>query len=72
MTPQADIERVLVRQDMPPEEIHAILATAEPEVVRRYLELHRERLEEGLADRIRELDAVQAQLLADRLSDRDA
>ena len=57
-------ERVLARQDMPPNEISAILATDEPEMVRRYLELHRERLEERLADRLREVDAIQAQLLA--------
>ena len=57
-------ERVLACQGMPPDEISAILATDEPEIVRRYLELHRERLDERLADRLRELDAVEAQLLA--------
>jgi hypothetical protein len=35
---------------MPSEEIGAILSSDDPVVVRRYLELHRERLEEGLAD----------------------
>jgi hypothetical protein len=55
--------RVLACQGMPPDEVSAILATDEPEMVRRYLELHRERLEEGLADRLRELDAVETQLL---------
>ena len=63
-------ERVLARQGMPPEEIDAILATDEPEMVRRYLELHRERLEERLADRLRELEAVEAQLLAARPTSR--
>ncbi len=57
-------ERVLACQGMPPDEIGAVLATDEPEIVRRYLELHRERLDERLADRRRELDAVEAQLLA--------
>ena len=57
-------ERVLACQGMPSGEISAVLATDEPEMVRRYLELHRERLEERLADRFRELDTVEAQLLA--------
>ena len=38
---------------MPPEEIDAILAADDPEVIRRYLDLHRERLEERLADQRR-------------------
>ena len=38
---------------MPPEEIDAILGADDPEVIRRYLELHRERLEERLADQRR-------------------
>lgn len=40
-------------QGMPPEEIDAILAADDPEVIRRYLDLHRERLEERLADQRR-------------------
>ena len=38
---------------MPPEEIDAILGARDPEVVRRYLELHEERLAERLADQRR-------------------
>jgi hypothetical protein len=57
-------ERVLGCQEMPSEEIGSILATDDVEVVRRYLELHRERLQERLADRFRELDTVEAQLAA--------
>ena len=34
---------------MPPDEIRTVVTTAEPEVARRYLELHLERLEEWLA-----------------------
>ena len=60
--------RVLGCQQMPEEEIDAVLATDDPEVVRRYLELHREWLEERLADQLRELDAVESQLLAERLA----
>jgi hypothetical protein len=36
----------LRRQNMPREEIRAVLAADDPEVIRRYLELHQERLEE--------------------------
>jgi hypothetical protein len=61
-------ERVLGCQEMPTEEIDAILTTDDPEIVRRYMELHRERLEEHLADRFRELDAIESQLLAGRLA----
>src|SRR4029453_2791030 len=42
--------QTLSDQAMPSEEIGAILSTSEPWVVRRYLELHRKRLEDGLAD----------------------
>ena len=44
---------VLKDQGMPPEEIEAILGAEDPEVVRRYLELHEERLEERFADQRR-------------------
>jgi hypothetical protein len=44
---------VLRDQGMPPEEIDAILGADDPEVIRRYLELHTERLEERLADQCR-------------------
>jgi hypothetical protein len=44
---------VLRDQGMPPEEIDAILGTDDAEVVRRYLELHEERLEERFADQRR-------------------
>jgi len=43
----------LMDQGMPPEEIDAMLGTQDPEVVRRYLELHEERLEERFADQRR-------------------
>lgn len=47
--------RALGRYGMPPEEIVAVLGADNPEVVRRYMELHRERLEERLLDRLRAL-----------------
>jgi hypothetical protein len=44
---------------MPSAEIRAVLTTDEPELVRRYLELHRERLEEWLADQRLTLAAIE-------------
>lgn len=41
--------------DMPPDEVRAILAADHPAVVHRYVELHRERLEERLAEQRRTL-----------------
>ena len=43
----------LMDQGMPAAEVDAILGTDDPEVVRRYLELHEERLEERFADQRR-------------------
>jgi hypothetical protein len=49
---------VLQDQGMPRDEIHAVLATDDPDLVRRYLELHRERLEERLAADLRALRRI--------------
>jgi hypothetical protein len=49
---------------MPEDEIRTIVTTAEPELVRRYLELHRERLEERLAAQRRTLASVERLLSA--------
>jgi hypothetical protein len=54
----------LRRNRMPRAEIRAVLAADDPEIVRRYLELHRERLEEQLEDRRRALDALAGSLTA--------
>ena len=48
----------LRRNRMPRAEIRAVLAADDPEIVRRYLELHRERLEEQMAAHRRELDVL--------------
>jgi hypothetical protein len=48
----------LRRNRMPRGEIRAVLGAQDPEIVRRYLELHRERLEEQLTAHRRELDAL--------------
>jgi hypothetical protein len=60
--PNSKAARALLRQDMPLGEVRAVLETADPAVVHRYLELHRERLEEQIADRRRVLDAVERML----------
>jgi len=52
----------LRRNRMPRAEIRAVLSAEDPEIVRRYLELHRERLEEQLAARRRELDTLACSL----------
>jgi hypothetical protein len=43
---------------LPRDEIHAVLATDDPDLARRYLELHRERLEERLAAHLRTLRRI--------------
>ena len=53
------VARTLRRQRMPLDEIRAVLTTSDPEVVRRYLELHRERLEERLATQVRTLASIE-------------
>ncbi len=53
------IARALRRQQMPIEEILAILTTEDPAVVHRYIELHRERLGERLAQQLRALGEVE-------------
>jgi hypothetical protein len=46
----ATARRILRGQGMPPQEIRAVLAAGDPLVVRRLLELHRERLDEWLEE----------------------
>lgn len=59
----------LRHHDMPSEEIRAILEADDPEIVRRYLELHGERLEEKLAEKRRSLACLQ-RFLADAIERR--
>jgi hypothetical protein len=49
----AAARRILRRQGMPSREVRAILEANDPLVVRRLLELHRERLEEWLEEQQR-------------------
>jgi hypothetical protein len=55
--------RVLIHQGMPWTEIGSILGSDGPKVVRRTLELHRERLEERLAEQRADLDRIEPILL---------
>jgi hypothetical protein len=59
----------LRRLEMPPEEIDAVVGADDPETVRRYLELHREQLEERLVEKRRTLARLErslAQMVVDR------
>jgi DNA-binding transcriptional MerR regulator len=52
----------LRRQRMPLREIRAVLTADDPRIVRRHLELHRERLEERLAEQRALLDSLERTL----------
>ena len=56
---------VLLEQEMSPSEVRAVLTTHDPKLVRRFIELHRERLEEGLLTQRRRLAAVERILTRD-------
>jgi hypothetical protein len=49
---------------MPPDELRAVLTTADRELVRRHLELHLERLEERLVTQRQRVAAIE-RILAD-------
>jgi hypothetical protein len=57
----------LRRCDMPPKEVREVLTADSPEVVRRFLELHRERLEEQVAERRRTLATIERHLIEEIL-----
>jgi hypothetical protein len=50
---------------MPPEEIRAVLATDDPIILRRFLELHRERLGEWLEEQWRLIESIERSLAAE-------
>jgi len=52
-------EMVLRCQEMPPDELHVVLTTADRELVRRHLELHLERLHEWLITHRRSVAAAE-------------
>jgi hypothetical protein len=62
-TETLDPVATLRRQQMPPDEIRAVLAADDPIVVRRLLELHRERMEEWLDDQRRIVASLERALM---------
>jgi hypothetical protein len=54
---------MLIEQGMPDEEVRAVLSARDPVVVRRHLELHRERLTERLAEQRAAVDRVERLLV---------
>jgi len=64
--------RTLRRHQMLPEEIIAVLDADDPELVRRYMELHREWLEERLADTLRTLAGLERFLVQAVVSQRES
>jgi hypothetical protein len=61
--------RILLDHGMPPDEIHEVVTTDDARVVRRRLELHRERLVEELFARHRVLSSVE-RVLSDAATER--
>jgi len=61
----ADAADVLRRCQMPADEIRWVLTADDPAVVHMILELHRERLEEELAERRKALGELEAWLIRD-------
>ena len=61
---QVEAAEVLRRCQMPADEIRWVLNADDPAVVHMILELHRERLEEELAERRKALGELEAQLQA--------
>ena len=62
---RATARRILRRQGMPPQEIRAVVASDDPLVARRLLELHRERLEEWLEGQQRLVASIEASLVGE-------
>jgi hypothetical protein len=60
---KSTLAEMLHQQAMPPEEIRAILTADDRQIVRRYLELHRERLVERLEEQQRILDGLERSLM---------
>jgi hypothetical protein len=67
MTNRLSAAALLSRQGMPPGDVSAVLETRDPRVIRRYLELHRERLMEQAIDQRRAIDQVERLLVEQRL-----
>ena len=60
--------RLLRRQGMPREEIRVVLGPGDPVIARHLLELHRERLEEWIAEQRELVDAVERAVQASQFT----
>ena len=69
---RADAAEVLRRCQMPEDEIRWVLSSDDPAVVHMSLELHRERLEEELAERRRSLQELELVLATEGAAQRQA
>jgi hypothetical protein len=65
-TTRSATRRILRRQGMPPQEIRALLAADDPLVMRRLMELHRERLGEWLEEQLRLVATIEDSLDGER------
>ena len=69
---RAHAAEVLRRCQMPEDEIRWVLTADDPAVVHMIVELHRERLEEELAERRKALAELEARVVASSRADRSA
>jgi hypothetical protein len=67
MTNRLSAAALLSRQGMPPGDVSAVLESRDPRIIRRHLELHRERLMEQAIDLRRAIDQVERLLVEQRL-----
>ncbi len=67
MTNRLSAAVLLSRQGMPPGDLSAVLETRDRRVIRRHLELHRERLMEQAIDQRRAIDRAERLLVEQRL-----
>jgi hypothetical protein len=65
-----DVVGTLRGQEMPPEEIRELLTTDDQRLVRRLLELHRERLHERLSEQLRTVAALERSLIGSAIEGR--
>jgi hypothetical protein len=61
---RTDVGILLVEQGMPEDEVRSLLAARDPRIVRRHLELHRERLMERAVEQRTAIDRVEDALLS--------
>jgi hypothetical protein len=63
MTNRLSAAALRSRQGMPPRDVSAVLESRDPRVIRRHLELHRERLMEQAIDQRRAVDQLERLLV---------